>query len=235
MIRKIDSSNIVQNLNQLEKKIHSQNGEDGIIEKIFDTIKPTNQYCIEFGIHPNQGNTIQLANKNWNYLWIDANGDGQKIKKEFITAENIESIFVKYNAPTSFDLLSIDVDYNDYWIWKSIRNYRPRVVIIEYNSSIPYDEKKVAPYDPNMVWDGTNFFGASLLALNELGKSKGYTLIACDNKGVNAFFILSDLATAHFKLYDLKNIYKPPGYGIKTSKGFIGHPFKAGNYVIPDI
>lgn len=129
-----------------------------------------------------------------------------------VTAENIQDLFQKYNVPKNFDLLSIDIDFNDYWVWKSIIDYSPRVVVIEYNASIPPNESKVVPYYPEAKLDGTNYFGASLLALRNLGLSKGYTLVGCDNNGVNAFFCKSELVRG-FELKDIKELYRPPKYG----------------------
>ncbi|MDP8216701.1 MAG: hypothetical protein P9L98_05235 [Candidatus Kaelpia imicola] len=121
-------------------------------------------------------------------------------------------------------MLSIDIDFNDYWIWKAIRGYSPRVVVIEYNSSIPPAESKTIEYDQNAHWDGTNYFGASLLALTKLSKSKGYTLVACDKKGTNAFFVKTDLIKNNFKVKEVKKIYNPPKYGKKVNGKYIGHP-----------
>lgn len=145
------------------------------------------------------------------------------IKNERVTAENIQTLFQKYNVPEKFDLLSIDIDYNDYWVWKSITDYFPRAVVIEYNSSIPPNESRVVPYDPDVVWDGTNYFGASLLALKNLGLSKGYTLVGCDNAGVNAFFIKSDLIE-EFNVPSIEKLYRPPKYGEIIDGKNIGHP-----------
>ena len=145
------------------------------------------------------------------------------IKNERVTAENIENLFQKYNVPKNFDLLSIDIDYNDYWVWKSIIHYVPRVVVIEFNSSVPPNESKVVPYDPDASWDGTNYFGASLLALSNLGTKKGYTLVGCDNNGVNAFFCRSDLVS-EFSLKNFNDLYRPPQYGEIINNSHIGHP-----------
>lgn len=79
------------------------------------------------------------------------------------------------------------------------------------------------PYDPEAKWDGTNYFGASLLALRNLGLSKGYTLIGCDNNGVNAFFCKSELVKG-FELKDIKELYRPPKYGEFINGIHIGHP-----------
>ncbi len=145
------------------------------------------------------------------------------IKIEKVTAENIQNLFQKYNVPKNFDLLSIDIDYNDYWVWKAIVDYSPRVVVIEFNSSIPPIESRVVPYDAESVWDGTNYFGASLLALQNLGLKKGYTLVGCDNNGVNAFFCKSELLDK-FKIKNIQYLYRSPKYGEIMNGQYIGHP-----------
>jgi len=145
------------------------------------------------------------------------------IKIEKVTAENIQNLFQKYNVPKNFDLLSIDIDFNDYWVWKAITDYSPRVVVIEYNSSIQLNESRVVSYDPEAVWDGTNYFGASLLALRNLGLKKGYTLVGCDNNGVNAFFCKSELIS-DFEIKDIQDLYRPPKYGEIINNIHTGHP-----------
>jgi len=145
------------------------------------------------------------------------------IKNERITAENIQNLFQKYQVPENFDLLSIDIDYNDFWVWRAITKFHPRVLVIEFNSSIPPNESKVVPYDADAQWDGTNYFGASLLALKKLGLEKNYTLLGCDNNGVNAFFCKNDLVK-NFKINDIENLYRSPKYGEKINGVNIGHP-----------
>jgi len=145
------------------------------------------------------------------------------IKTEKVTAENIQQLLKKYNTPQNFDLLSIDIDFNDYWVWKSISDYSPRVVVIEFNSSIPPTESKVVRYDQNTHWDGTNYFGASLLALKNLGLEKGYTLVGCDSNGVNAFFCRSELVS-EIKIKGIEELYRPPRYGKIVGGVHIGHP-----------
>jgi hypothetical protein len=206
-----------------EQRFNSQNGEDGILRAILYKIMPTNKHCVEFGIHPSEGNTIHLAKRGWPCLWMDGGGDGKSIKKEYITAENINALFKTYAVPDTFDVLSIDVDSNDYWIWKAIEGYSPRVVIMEYNASIPPTESKTVTYDPHLRWDGTTYFGASLLALQKLGTAKGYTLISCDKSGSNAFFVRNDLVQDNFKVHPIEEIYRPPAYGMIVNGKHIGH------------
>ena len=95
--------------------------------------------------------------------------------------------------------------------------------MIEFNASIPPNESKVVPYDADAQWDGTNYFGASLLALKKLSLEKNYTLLGCDNNGVNAFFCQSDLVK-NFKIKDIKDLYRSPKYGGKINSIHIGHP-----------
>ena len=215
------------NINFFERRFFSQWGEDGIIDFIFSEIATTNKFFVEFGVEDGtECNTrYLLEKKGWRGLMMDG-GDNLKpyVKQEFITAANVNELFNKYHVPKYFDLLSIDIDFNDYWIWKSIVNFVPRVVIIEYNSSIPPDESKVVPYDPFAKWDKTNYFGASLFALMKLGLSKGYCLIGCTQRGVNAFFIKNEFIPKWVKLKTIQELYRPPQYGIIINGKHVGHP-----------
>ena len=97
------------------------------------------------------------------------------------------------------------------------------MVIIEYNSTIPIDKSLAVKYDPLGKWDGTNYFGASLLALKKLGESKGYTLVGCDSMGVNAFFIKKEFVEDKIKNRSIRELYKPPKYGKIIDGICIGH------------
>jgi hypothetical protein len=95
-------------------------------------------------------------------------------------------------------LLSIDIDGIDYWVWKAIEVISPRVVVIEYNSFLGAQEPLTIRYDPKFcrqLQGGRGlYFGASLAALEKLGKAKGYILAGCESHGVNAFFVRQDAA-----------------------------------------
>ena len=95
--------------------------------------------------------------------------------------------------PTEPDVLSVDVDGNDYWIWQALRTYSPRIVVIEYNAQWPLLGRWVQPYDPERVWQGTDNYGASLGALRSLGEEKGYRFVHTELTGNNAFFVRADL------------------------------------------
>ncbi len=221
----------IKNINIFEQRFYSQNGEDGILKIIFYKIGVTNKFCVEFGIDTIEGNTVYFQKKGWECLWMDSTHFGKNIKNEYVTAENINELFKKYDVPIEFDLLSIDIDFNDYWVWKAIKGYSPRVVVIEYNSSISPTESRVVEYNPDSYWDGTNYFGASLLALTKLGGLKGYTLIACDKSGNNSFFVRNDLLDG-FEIRSVEKIYRPPGYGKKINGRRIGHPISDKSMIL---
>jgi len=217
---------LVDSLNIFERKIYSQNGEDGILEAIFYKIGVTNKYCVEFGVEDgSECNTRYLiTHKGWDFLHMDTNDflpPVKTVKKEFVTPENVNLLFKKYNVPQEFDLLSIDVDSYDYWIWKALEGYSPRVVVIEYDSAIPVTEAKVVNPDPEILKKYPGSSGASLLALSKLGKSKGYTLVVCDNSGINSFFTRNDLIEDKFVIKDIKDIYRSPHFGPKVNGIYI--------------
>lgn len=229
---------MIKTINDHEKKVYSQQGEDGIIEAIFEKIGTTNNYFVEFGVGPPykggrklkveehglECNTRYLQEKGWSGLLMNGKGYPEfNVKAEFITAENINDLFAKYEVPKVFDLLSIDIDFNDFYVWKAISGYEPRVVVIEYNSAFPPTESKVVQYNAKRMWDYTNYFGASFLALVKLGKSKGYTCVGCDKKGVNMFFVKDELAKGNFVEKEIEDLYVPPGYGKRVDGKKIGH------------
>lgn len=218
---------IVKNINNFEKRVYSQNGEDGILQIIFYKIGTTNKNYVEFGVEDTfQCNTKYLKDfYGWNGLWMDLRKRvNSEIKKERVTKENIEMLLRKYNVPKKFDLLSIDIDGNDYWVWKALKNYNPRVVVIEYNSTMPPPLSRVIKYDPEFILDGTNYFGASLSALVKLAKQKGYELIGCEGNGVNAFFVKRYLLKGNFVKKSIEELYKRPKYGVRVNGRFMGFP-----------
>jgi hypothetical protein len=205
MLRRRD---LAVDLEKYGKKVYSQNDEDGIIEYIFSCIRPTNRFFVEIGVGPPwkkgrfldvneaglQCNCRLLAEQGWNGVLIDGQQypGSLSVKSEFVTAENINAILSKYDVPHEFDLFSLDVDGNDYWIWKAL-TYLPRVIVVEYNQRLAPNVSKTIRYDPHFscATNGTDYYGASLLAMKRLGDAKHYTLVYANR--VNAFFIRTDL------------------------------------------
>ncbi|MGV3595128.1 MAG: hypothetical protein ACO1NK_07760 [Sediminibacterium sp.] len=228
-------------LNRYEFQAFSQVGDDGIIEEIFKRIGTTNQYFVEFGVEDGkETNSTYLLFKGWKGLWMDGSerniasihascakaiqrGDLKAIQA-FITAENIESLLQHAGVPTEPDLLVIDIDRNDYHVWKAIQQYRPRVVIVEYNAIFRPGCEYVIEYDAGAMWDGTGNTGASLESFCKLGAEKGYKLVGCCFAGVNAYFVREDVMGDHFTgPFTAANHYEPPRYHLYHKPG---HPRK---------
>ncbi|MBL9078696.1 MAG: hypothetical protein JNL08_14395 [Planctomycetes bacterium] len=203
-------------LERAERQVTSQGGEDGVLAELFARLGTTNRCYVEFGCGDGlQCNTTQLRRSGWHGLLMDgmaapAAADAV-IHAAWITAENINELLDQHGVPDEPDLLSIDVDGNDWWIWRAIRR-RPRVVVCEYNANLPFDRALTMPYDPAHRWDGSDFYGASLLALAELGRRKGYTLVYCTQAGVNAFFVRDDQLPPGTEPVDPRALWRPPNY-----------------------
>lgn len=158
-----------------------------------------------------------------------AHSEGVRLEHRYVTAEDVVQILVAHDVPAEFDLLSIDVDGNDYWLWKALDVYRPRVVVIEYNASHAPPERWVMAYNPTHRWKGDNYFGASLASLTALADVKDYALLATDTCGVNAFFLRRDLlARSAFGERTPQQAYHPPGY--IGASGALGHPDGEGPF-----
>lgn len=219
-------------------RVYSQSDEDGIIEEIFNRIGTTNKIFIEFGVSNGlECNSHYLLFKNWRGLWIDG-GNKEKIQEKFapviangqlkflqafITRENINKLFVAGGVTGEIDLLSIDVDGNDYHIWEAINVVKPRVVIIEYNPKFPPNCDWKMAYNKNHIWDGSDWHGASLKALELLGRKLGYQLVGTNFTGVNAFFVRQDLAQDLFiEPATAENLYNPSRFKFISHQNY--HP-----------
>jgi len=200
-----------------EERLCSQCGQDGIIRFIFNQIgfRPLKDdempYYVEFGARkPHMLNSSYLREYcKWHGLLMDFQpgntthggcGDGCRdlnlVKQEYVTAENINDLFDKYEVPEDFDFLTIDIDFNDYWIWKAVLEkgkYKPRLVAVDFNPDIELDQAKTVPYDAHAEWDGTRYTTASLLAYTLLAQRYNYSYITSLEMGAHAFFVRQDL------------------------------------------
>jgi len=162
---------------------NSQKGQDSFIQAIFSTIGATNKYYVEFGGCDGiqMCNTSYLRNRQgWEGLMLDSHYENLDLNlhQRKITKDNICDIFKEFDVPLQHDFLSIDIDGCDYWIAKSLlREYKPRVIMIETCTFWGPTDRMVLKYDEDWYWDGTQFYGASPLAVKEMLEKYGYTTI----------------------------------------------------------
>lgn len=190
-------------------KFMSNDEDDGITLSILGEIGVTNRRFVEIGCGTNGGNSGFLALEcGWSGLMIDANGARAEKSKilfryadvevlqTFVTRENINALLSERGITGEIDLLSIDIDGNDYWIWDALTVIAPRLVIAEYNSYFGPEKSLVIPYEPE--FDRHNYkgfyYGASITALSRLAARKGYRLIATEPRGHNCYFLRNDVS-----------------------------------------
>lgn len=207
----------IDSLDKVEFRVFSQWGEDGIIQHLIRNIEISNKIFIEFGVedYTESCTRFLLINDNWSGLVMDSSkADIDFIKRDdiswkydlkavrsFITKDNICRLIDENVKEKDVGLLVIDIDGNDYWIWKAITTIKPRIVICEYNSIFGCERFITVPYDVNFNRAKKHcsnlYYGASLPALSLLAEEKGYFFVGCNSNGNNAFFVRKDICTLH--------------------------------------
>ena len=199
-------------LSKFAQNVTSQYGEDGIIEKVLGIIGVNDKWCVEFGSWDGKAcsNTYHLiTGKSYSAVLIEGNpkrykdllktfGDNDCVTTlnafvGFNSKDGLDSILKETDIPTDFDVLSIDIDGNDYHVWKAIRNYKPKVVVIEFNPTIPPTVEFVQSADKRFM------HGSSLLSITKLAKSKGYELVCTTT--TNGIYV----DEKYFKLFGIKD------------------------------
>lgn len=196
-----------RDLTRYERRVFSQNGEDGVLVEIFNRVGVHNRHFVEFGVQDGtEGNAVLWADVfGWAGLFVEAAAEPfDRLRRKYagtrvvttqatITADNVNDVFAAANVPSEFDLLSIDIDGNDLYVWEALIDFSPRVVVIEYNAGIDPSRPLVQPHRPDRAWDGTGAYGANLAALDVVAARHGYQLAHTDLCGVNAFYVRADL------------------------------------------
>jgi hypothetical protein len=212
------------NLHLYEKKVFSQNGEDGIIEYLIGLLYQNvyNKTYLEIGTESGvECNTRYLReNFQWNGVMIDGGHQNESINlfKYFVNKENIIDILQTLNVPKKLELLSIDIDSTDFYVLHEIlKHYESDIIVCEYNVALGPDEDKVVVYDSQLSWNGSNYYGASLLSFTKLCNLFDYSLVGTDSRGVNAFFVsrkkLKELNINDSNIDDVSSLYSPGKFG----------------------
>lgn len=229
-------------LSRHQAKVYSQNGEDGMIAEIFRRVGMRDKIFAEFGIGKGvQNNTRLLLESGWRGVWFEGSDKNVaaartnfsryieqgrlKVVEASITRENINELWSAAGLPEAVDFASVDIDYNTGHVWEALQP-RARVACIEYNASIPAALDAAVPYDPQGKWDGTNWFGHGLKALERIGRAKDMALVGCDLAGVNAFFVAaSEVGDRFVGPFTAEAQYEAPKYSVANWR--FGHPSSA--------
>jgi hypothetical protein len=227
-------------LNTFGKKCYSQTDEDGITLEILrriDCLK--NGTYGEYGVgNGTENNTLVLAALGWRGFWVGGEtllpninqGRGNKFcyVKDWITLDNIVKITsrcLQQIERDTIDVISIDLDGNDIHLIRALlaTGLRPKLFIAEYNAKFPPPIEFEIVYDSKHIWDGDDYFGASLTSLNKLFNKYNYRLICCNSHtGSNAFFIDQKYSHSFDDVpMDLNELFVGPRYVLYKQ---YGHP-----------
>ena len=223
----MSSKKDIKSLFDVEYKIFSQFGDDGIIQWLIRNIELKEKTFIEFGVQDyRESNTrFLLMNDNWIGFVMDGSIKNiNKIRRSsyywkhslraehiFINTENVNQALLIPKLGRNIGILHIDIDGMDYWIWEKIESINPHIVILEYNSVFGIDRAITVPYSAGFIrtkhHHSNLYFGASLRALYELSSHKGYAFLGCNSAGNNAYFVLREHIHRHVKEVSLEDGY----------------------------
>jgi hypothetical protein len=202
----------IGSLSEVEFRIFSQFGDDGIVQWLTSHIAFSHRTFIEFGVEDYRESTTRflMMHDNWSGFVMDGSAENVAAivaseyywrhellaRAAFIDRENINELLAGCPFQRDIGVLHIDLDGNDYWIWNQIDVVSPSVVIVEYNSVFGIDRAITIPYDRRFSRTRSHYsnlyFGASLRALHRLSEKKGYAFIGCNSAGNNAYFVRHD-------------------------------------------
>lgn len=212
-------------------RVYSQFEEDGLLLYIFAAIGVEHKTFIDIGsgdgINSNCANFA--VNFGWNGLFIDGNpANIEKGKKyyasnpdtwvypptfvnAFIHRENINALIQNSGFAQGVDLVSIDIDGNDYWIWDALTVVEPRAVIIETHIEFGMNSI-VVPYNKDYMYPGKHpeYHGASPVAMEKLARKKGYRLVGANNYGFNTIYIKNGIGEEILPAVSVESILKHP-------------------------
>lgn len=226
-------------LNKFGRKCFSQSDEDGITLEILRRIGVlTGGVYAEFGVgNGTENNSLVLAAMGWRGFWVGGESlcfdykriSGKKFAyiKDWITRENIVALAnrgLTMIGAKALDVISLDLDGNDIYLTETLlsQNLRPKLFIVEYNAKFPPPIEFKIAYDAKHLWQGDDYFGASLSSYDRLFKKFGYRLVCCNSQsGANAFFIDKEFEQ-HFTEVpvDVNDIYVEPRYHEYQKYGF---------------
>jgi hypothetical protein len=225
----LNERQVSKKLLDYEFKVFSQWGEDGIIQRLTKILEIKNRTFIEFGVENfcEANCRFLLMKDNWRGFVID--GSAKNVKEirnsyfywkyslnamdAFITRDNINDLLAKSGFDADLGILSVDLDGNDYYVLEAISNFRPRILICEYNAVFGATRKISVPYNPSFIRTNKHssnlYWGASLAAVTFLANKNGYALVGTNSVGSNAFYVRNDLLTEKMDVLCTGDAYVP--------------------------
>lgn len=195
-------------------QLFSQFEEDGLLLYLIALLESPNRSFLEFGSDDGINSNTANLHFHHDYTGVYLDGNSKAIdrgtyfyknhgnpkvaapifRETMITAENINELITSSGLKGEIGLLSIDIDGNDYWVWKAIECISPQIVIIETHNEFGLNDI-VVPYDPNYFYPGKHpdYHGASPVAMTKLAAHKGYRLVGSNELGFNFIYLRDDL------------------------------------------
>jgi hypothetical protein len=218
-------------LRDAEMRFYSQSGEDGILQLLLAAVgaetRRTVEICAGDGVECNSANLI--VNHGWTGLLVDGGEElvtrGRRfyesgaetwywppaLRQAWVTRDTVNQLVHDAGFAGDVDVLTIDLDGVDYWIWEALDSVRSRIVVTEYNAGWGPDEARTVPYSDSFAWEmGSQYFGASLAAMISMGERKGYRFVGTNGYGFNAFFVREDLAIGVLPTADPHDCFDHP-------------------------
>jgi len=228
----LNQTKLSTNLADHEFKVFSQWGEDGVIQYLTNSIEIKNKTFIEFGVEDFSESNCRflLIKDNWKGFIIDGSAENMErlkssdiywmhhliAKEAFITKDNVDDLLKESGFEEDLGILSVDIDGVDYFVFESIISYRPRILILEFNSVFGPDRKISVPYGADFnrtkAHHSNLYFGASLGAMTYLAEKKGYALVGTNTAGGNSFFVREDLLNDRVKRQTVAQAYEPSNF-----------------------
>ncbi len=209
--QRVRESGVLPNLRDAEFSVHSQFGEDGIIQYLIarTAITDAERSFVEIGVEDyHEANTRYLLEReDWRGLIVDSEQrhldrlTGSRLLWQhdlsvacrMIDRDNVNGVLREHHFEGPIGLLSIDIDGNDYWVWEAVDSVQPVIVVVEFNSRFGPDAPVSVPYDPEFHFGRTHhshlYWGASLSAFCHLASRSGYAFVGTNRQGINAFFV----------------------------------------------
>lgn len=230
LARQVASIDQPESLAQVEFRVYSQFGDDGIIQWLISHLDSLPKRFVEFGVEDyTEANTrFLMVNNGWRGLVMDGSKSNiERLRRRpwfwrcdlearacFLTRENVEEQILSWANGHDIGILHIDVDGNDYWLWEALNRVQPSVVIMEYNAIFGAERAITVPYRADFArlsaHHSGQYYGASLEALTHLASAKGYALVGTNSAGNNAYFVSRALLNDQVREIPVVDAYTPP-------------------------